>query len=116
LSEIRVNAPNGHNADRPVVSAGPVGVFAVVEPGAAERVGSNRRRERREVTLRKGSLAVQGHTLEVMELAEEVWSYQSPSVRPLETLRRQPTHGRVRVDLASYQDREYEICRTRSLP
>jgi hypothetical protein len=67
-----VNAPNGHNADRPVVSAGPVGVFAVVEPGAAERVGSNRRRERREVTLRKGSLAVQGHTLEVMDLAEEV--------------------------------------------
>jgi hypothetical protein len=40
LSEIRVNAPNGHDADGPVVSAGPVGVFAVVEPGAAERVGS----------------------------------------------------------------------------
>jgi hypothetical protein len=91
-------------------------VFAVVEPGAAERVGSNRRRERREITLRKGSLAAQERTLEVMDLADEMWGYQALSVRPLKTLRKQPTHGRVRVDLASYQDREYEICRTRSLP
>jgi hypothetical protein len=44
-----------------------------------------------------------------------MWGYQALSVRPLKTLRKQPTHGRVRVDLASYQDREYEICRTRSL-
>ena len=29
-SETRANTPNGNNADGPVVSAGPVGVFAVV--------------------------------------------------------------------------------------
>jgi len=61
MSEIRVNAPNGHDAD------GPLGVLAEVEPSAAERADSNRRRERREVTLCKGSLAVPGCTLEVMD-------------------------------------------------
>ena len=30
MSETRANIPNGNNADGPVVSAGPVGVFAVV--------------------------------------------------------------------------------------
>ena len=32
MSETRVNAPNGHDAHGPVVSAGPVGVFGVVHP------------------------------------------------------------------------------------
>src|SRR5215211_844934 len=37
--------------------------------------------------------------LEPLQLVHRQDRYQAPSVRPLETLRRQPTHDRVRVDL-----------------